>query len=144
MVICNWFCNWNLHIRYFSQKIIIFKCIFEKWKTCNPSNILPFYLKISFLQLQLIQQKYLFWHERVPFCVVRVPSVDVPLTYSGVPLTSGCVPFCVRMAMKRHQAERERRVDAKGTRSCQERYFYCSCELWKKWNLLLRPWKDNR
>ena len=30
-----------------------------------------------------------------------------------------------RMLVERQRTERERRADAKGTRSCQERYFYC-------------------
>ena len=30
-----------------------------------------------------------------------------------------------RTERERQRTERERRTDAKGTRSCQERYFYC-------------------
>ena len=31
-----------------------------------------------------------------------------------------------RTERERQRTERERRTDAKGTRSCQERYFYCT------------------
>ena len=31
-----------------------------------------------------------------------------------------------RMLVERQRTERKRRADAKGKRSCQERYFYCN------------------
>ena len=31
----------------------------------------------------------------------------------------------IRTTVERHRTESERRADAKGTRSCQDRYFYC-------------------
>ena len=32
----------------------------------------------------------------------------------------------IRVSVERQRTERERRADAKGTRSCQERCFYCT------------------
>ena len=68
--------------------------------------------------LRILRKKYRSWHERISLTFQCLPMA-FHFEYSA----SGCVQS--RTGPNGTRTECKRNANAKGTRSCRERYFYC-------------------